>query len=127
MVVKLNPQNSKFYFKTGLNLSNQKLFGGDNAYARVNQHSVALAGGYLLKDDLYAEVGLSNTKLNGKNIGSTYLIADEITKLGYVELAKRMKTDIGTVDTNVNAGKSFYEFKDNEKSYGICARLLPKY
>ncbi|QKQ24380.1 hypothetical protein HUE58_04445 [Candidatus Ruthia endofausta] len=36
MVTKFNP------FKTGLNLSNQKLISGDNAYARINQYSVAL-------------------------------------------------------------------------------------
>jgi hypothetical protein len=120
MVAKFNPQDSKFYFKTGLNLSNQKLFAGDNASPRVNQVSAALAGGYLLKDDLYTEIGLSNTKLKGKDS-----VQSETTKLGYIELAKRIKTDIGTIDASINKGKSFYEFKDNEKSYGLALDYYP--
>ncbi|SMN15353.1 hypothetical protein CRYPA_1401 [uncultured Candidatus Thioglobus sp.] len=80
----------------------------------------------MLKDDLYTEVGISNTRLNGKNIGSTYSIADETTKLGYIELAKRIKTEFGTLDTSINAGRSFYEFKDNEEILRHCTRLLSK-
>lgn len=119
MVAKFNPQDSKFYLKTGLNLLNQKPDDDNNAQ-RVNQVSAALAGGYLLLDDLYAEIGLSNTKLKGKDSDQS-----ETTKLGYIELAKRIKTDIGTIDTSINKGKSFYEFKDHEKSYGLALDYYP--
>ena len=79
----------------------------------------------MLKDDLYAELGFSNTKLNGKNIGDIYKIASETTKQGYLELAKRIKTDIGTIDISINTGKSFYEFKNDEKSHGLAIDYYP--
>lgn len=79
----------------------------------------------MLKDDLYTEIGFSNTKLKGKDIGDDDPVQSETTKLGYIELAKRIKTDIGTIDTSINKGKSFYEFKDNEKSTGFALDYYP--
>jgi hypothetical protein len=125
MVAKFNPQNSNFHIKTGVNLSNQKLFSGDNSHARVNQHSLAFATGYSFTDNIYIETGFSHTTLHGKNISNNYSIADETTKLGYFELAKRIKLKNSTIDVSLNAGKSFYEFKNDEKSYGIGIDYYP--
>ena len=110
----------------GVNYINQKMYAPDNTNARVNQFSGALAAGYMLKDDLYIELGGSYTKLNGETLGNTYEIVDENTKQVYTELAKRwILGEYGTLDTTFNIGKSYYEFKSNENSYGLGLDYYP--
>jgi len=78
----------------------------------------------MLRDDFYAEIGDSHTKLNGKVFGD-YEIKDEKTSIGYIELAKRWESSFGTIDTTANAGQVFYEYKDNEGSYGLGVDYYP--
>ena len=78
----------------------------------------------MLSDSFYAEIGGSYTKLSGKVFGD-YEIKDEKTSLGYVELAKRWESGIGTVDTTANAGKVLHEFRDDEASYGVGVEYYP--
>lgn len=104
--------------KLGLNYLHQQLFAPDNANARVDQYSSAFSVRYMLLGDLYTELGGSYTKLNGTNIGTDYIIEDEITKVGYVELVKRVEMPIGTMDTSMNYGRVDYGLKDDEDSYG---------
>jgi len=124
-ILKFNPTNSKWYIKTGLNYINQKLYAPDDTNAKVSQYSGAFATGYMIKDDLYIELGSSLTKLNGKTLGSDYKIVDETTKIAYLELVKRYNLSSGTFDISANCGKSYYEFKDNENSYGVGVDYYP--
>ena len=123
-VLKLNPFTPNLYFKFGANYLNLKVFSPVNTSTRVNQYSAAFATGYMLRDDFYAEVGGSYTKLNGEVFGD-YEIKDENTKVAYAELAKRWESAIGTIDTTANAGEVFYEYKDNEASYGLGIDYYP--
>ncbi|MEN4054046.1 hypothetical protein [Sulfurimonas sp. NWX79] len=123
-VLKVNPFTQNLYFKFGLNYLNQKVFSPVNTSTRVNQYSAAFATGYMLRDDFYAEIGGSHTKLNGKVFGD-YEIKDEKTSIGYIELAKRWESSFGTIDTTANAGQVFYEYKDNESSYGLGVDYYP--
>ncbi|MDX9796536.1 MAG: Ig domain-containing protein [Arcobacteraceae bacterium] len=113
------------YFKVGGNFINQKMYAPDNTNARVNQYSGAIAGGYMLQDDLYLELGGSYTKLNGSKIGTSYEIVDEKTKQAYLELAKRWQISDVTVDTTANFGRSYYEYKKDENSYGTGIDIYP--
>jgi hypothetical protein len=124
-ILKFNPTNSKWYIKTGINYINQKLYVPDNTNAKVSQYSGAFATGYMIKDDLYIELGSSLTKLNGKTLGSDYKIVDETTKIAYLELVKRYNLSYGTIDISANGGKSYYEFKDDETSYGLGIDYYP--
>ena len=123
-VLKVNPFTPNMYFKFGLNYINQKVFSSVNTSTRVNQYSGSFATGYMLTDSFYAEVGGSYTKLNGEVFGD-YEVVDETTSLGYVELAKRWESAIGTIDTTANAGKVFHEFSDDEASYGAGIEYYP--
>ena len=123
-VLKVNPFEPNLYFKFGLNYLNQKVFSPVNTSTRVDQYSGSFATGYMLSDSFYAEIGGSYTKLSGKVFGD-YEIKDEKTSLGYVELAKRWESGIGTVDTTANAGKVFHEFRDDEASYGVGVEYYP--
>ncbi len=123
-VLKVNPFNPNLYFKFGLNYINQKVWSPVNTSTRVNQYSGSFATGYMLSDSFYAEVGGSYTKLNGEVFGD-YEVVDEKTSLGYVELAKRWESGIGTIDTTANAGKVFHEFSDDEASYGVGVEYYP--
>ena len=123
-VLKVNPFTPNLYFKFGLNYINQKVYSVVNTSTRVNQYSGSFATGYMLTDSFYAEVGGSYTKLIGKVFGD-YEIVDEKTSLGYVELAKRWESAIGTIDTTANAGKVFHEFSDDEASYGAGVEYYP--
>jgi hypothetical protein len=113
------------YFKVGGNYIYQKMYAPDNSNARVNQYSGALAGGYMLQDDLYIELGGSYTKLNGSKVGSSYEIVDEKTKQAYLELAKRWEISDVTIDTTANFGRSYYEYKKDENSYGTGIDIYP--
>jgi len=124
LVLKLNPFIKDWYFKLGANYLNQKVYAPDSTNTRVDQYSAALASGYMLSDDFYAEVGGSYTKLNGEVFG-LYEIKDETTKLAYLEVAKRWESAIGTLDTTANAGRVFYEYKENESSYGVGVDYYP--
>ena len=93
-VLKFNPLYKDLYFKVGLNYINQKMYSTANTSTRVNQYSGALATGYMLSDDLYAEIGGAYTKLNGSVFGD-YEIKDEKTSLAYLEVAKRWESFIG--------------------------------
>ena len=123
-VLKVNPFNPNLYFKFGLNYINQKVWSPVDTSTRVNQYSGSFATGYMLTDSFYAEVGGSYTKLNGEVFGD-YEVVDETTSLGYVELAKRWESAIGTIDTTANAGKVFHEFSDDEASYGAGIEYYP--
>jgi hypothetical protein len=123
-VLKVNPFNPNLYFKFGLNYLNQKVWSPVNTSTRVNQYSGSVATGYMIQDSLYLEVGGSYTKLNGEVFGD-YEIVDETTSLGYVEVAKRWESAIGTIDTTANAGKVFHEFSDDEASYGVGVEYYP--
>ena len=123
-VLKINPFNPNLYFKFGLNYLNQKVWSVVNTSTRVNQYSGSFATGYMLGDSFYGEVGGSYTKLNGKVFGD-YEIVDEATSLGYIELAKRWESGIGTIDTTANAGKVYHEFSDDEASYGLGVEYYP--
>ena len=123
-VYKINPFMDNWYFKFGANYLNLKVFSPVNTSTRVNQYSAAFATGYMLRDDFYAELGGSYTKLNGEVFGD-YEIKDEKTSLAYIELAKRWETSFGTIDTTANAGEVFYEYKDNEASYGFGIDYYP--
>lgn len=113
------------YFKLGGNYINQKMYAPDDTSDRVNQYSGAFATGYMLLNDLYAEIGASYTKLNGSKIGSSYEIVDEKTKQAYIELAKRWDVSDITIDTSANFGRSYYEFKSDENSYGGAVDVYP--
>jgi len=123
-VLKVNPFTENLYFKFGLNYINQKVFSPVNTSTRVNQYSGLFATGYMLSDSFYAEIGGSYTKLNGKVFGD-YEIVNEKTSLGYVELAKRWESGIGTIDTTANAGKVYHEFTNDEASYGAVVEYYP--
>ncbi len=123
-VYKFTPMTN-LYFKVGGNFINQKMYAPDNTNARVNQYSGAIAGGYMLQDDLYLELGGSYTKLNGSKIGTSYEIVDEKTKQTYIELAKRWEVSEITIDTTANFGRSYYEFKKDENSYGAGLDIYP--
>lgn len=123
-VYKINPFIDNWYFKFGANYLNLKVFSPVNTSIRVNQYSAAFATGYMLRDDFYAELGGSYTKLNGEVFGD-YEIKDEKTSLAYIELAKRWESSFGTIDTTANAGEVFYEYKDNEASYGFGIDYYP--
>ena len=123
-VLKVNPFTPNLYFKFGLNYINQKVYSVVNTSTRVNQYSGSFATGYMLTDSFYAEVGGSYTKLSGKVFGD-YEIVDEKTSLGYVELAKRWESGIGTIDTTANAGKVYHEFTNDESSYGVGVEYYP--
>jgi hypothetical protein len=124
-VLKLNPlDDENLYFKFGLNYLNQKVWSVVNTSTRVNQYSGSFATGYMISDDFYAEIGGSYTKLSGEVFGD-YEIRDEKTSLGYIELAKRWESGIGTIDTTANAGKVFHEFRDDEASYGVGIEYYP--
>jgi hypothetical protein len=124
-VLKLNPlDDENLYFKFGLNYLNQKVWSVVNTSTRVNQYSGSFATGYMISDDFYAEIGGSYTKLSGEVFGD-YEIKDEKTSLGYIELAKRWESGIGTIDTTANAGKVFHEFRDDEASYGVGIEYYP--
>lgn len=123
-VYKFTPMTN-LYFKVGGNFINQKMYAPDSTNARVNQYSGALAGGYMLQDDLYLELGGSYTKLNGSKIGTSYEIVDEKTKQAYIELAKRWEVSEITIDTSANFGRSYYEFKKDENSYGAGLDIYP--
>jgi len=116
---------SDVYFKVGGNFINQKMYAPDNTNARVNQYSGAFAGGFMLQDDLYLELGGSYTKLNGSKIGSSYEIVDEKTKQTYIEAVKRWEVSSFTIDTSANFGRSYYEFKSDENSYGGALDIYP--
>ena len=121
-VLKFNPNNDNFYIKVGANYINQKMYAPDSTDAKVNQYSGALGTGYMINNDLYIEVGGSYTKLNGNTIGADYEIVDETTSLAYLEVAKRW---FDVLDTTANAGQVFYEFKDDEFSYGLGVDYYP--
>jgi hypothetical protein len=123
-VLKVNPFNPNLYFKFGLNYINEKVWSPVNTSTRVNQYSTSVATGYMISDDFYAEIGGSYTKLNGEVFGD-YQVSDETTSLGYLEVAKRWETGIGTLDTTANAGKVFHEFSDDEASYGVGVDYYP--
>jgi len=123
-VYKFTPMTN-LYFKVGGNFINQKMYAPDSTNARVNQYSGAIAGGYMLQDDLYIELGGSYTKLNGSKLGSSYEIVDETTKQTYIELAKRWQISDVTIDTSANFGRSYYEFKSDENSYGGALDIYP--
>ena len=123
-VLKVNPFTPNLYFKFGLNYINQKVWSVVDTNTRVNQYSTSFATGYMLTDSFYAEVGGSYTKLNGKVFGD-YEVVDETTSLGYLEVAKRWESAIGTIDTTANAGKVMYEFSDDEASYGLGLEYYP--
>jgi hypothetical protein len=116
---------SDVYFKLGGNFINQKMYAPDNTNTRVNQYSGALASGYMLQDDLYLELGGSYTRLNGSKLGSSYEIVDETTKQTYFEVAKRWQVSEITIDTSANFGRSYYEFKSDENSYGGAVDVYP--
>lgn len=122
-VLKVNPFNPNLYFKFGINYINKKVWSPVDTSTRVNQYSGSFATGYML-DSFYAEVGGSYTKLNGDVFGD-YQVVDETTSLGYVELAKRWESAIGTIDITTNAGKVFHEFSDDEASYGAGVEYYP--
>lgn len=121
---KFNPMNNT-YIKTGLNLNRQKMYAPDNTSDWVNQYSVSAGFGYMLYQDLYLELGVSYTSLNGSDIGTNYTMSDEITRQAYFEIAKRWKTSIGTIDTTANYGIVDYEFVSNKSSYGAVADYYP--
>lgn len=124
LVLKFNPITENWYFKVGANYINQKMYAPDNTNTKVNQYSGALATGYMVMDDLYIELGGSATKLDGTVFGD-YEIVDETTSLGYIEVAKRWESAIGTIDTTANAGRVNHEFRDNENSYGAGVDYYP--
>lgn len=101
------------------------MYAPDNTNARVNQYSTALAGGYMLQDDLYLELGGSYTRLNGSKLGSSYEIVDETTNQFYAEVVKRWQVSDVTIDTSANFGRSYYEFKADENSYGAGLDIYP--
>ena len=123
-IVKFNPFYDGLYIKVGANYINQKVYAPDSSNTRVDQYSGALAFGYMLRDDLYAEMGGSYTRLDGKLFGD-YEIKDEDTSLAYVELAKRWESDLGTLDTTLNGAKVFYEYKSDESSLGVGVDYYP--
>ncbi|WP_419763941.1 MAG: cadherin repeat domain-containing protein [Arcobacter sp.] len=123
-VYKFTPMTN-LYFKVGGNFINQKMYAPDSTNARVNQYSGALASGYMLQDDLYGEIGVSYTRLNGSKIGTSYEIVDETTKQTYIELAKRWEVSSFTIDTSANFGRSYYEYKKDENSYGTGLDIYP--
>lgn len=124
-VLKFNPFSNEWYIKAGANVVNQKMYAADNTSGRVNQYSGALAAGYMLSDDLYAELGASATSLEGQTIGADYEIKAEITKLAYLELAKRWNGNFGTIDATANTGQIYYEFADNQTSSGLGIDYYP--
>jgi hypothetical protein len=123
-VLKFNPLSGKWYIKVGVNAINQKMYSPDGE-GRVNQYSGMFGTGYMIRDDIYAEIGYSYTDLNGKIIGTDYEVKDEATKQGYIELAKRWQSPLGVIDTTANYGHTDYEFKDNEDSYGGVIDYYP--
>ncbi len=123
-VLKVNPFNPNLYFKFGLNYLNQKVYSVVNTSTKVNQYSGSFATGYMLSDSFYTELGGAYTKLNGKVFGD-YEIVSEKTSLGYVELAKRWESSIGTIDTTANAGRVNHEFTSDESSYGVGVEYYP--
>jgi len=124
MVLKFNPFDKDWYFKVGANYINQKIYSPVDTSTRVNQYSGALSSGYMLQDSLYIEVGGSYTQLSGTVFGD-YEIKDESTSIVYLEVAKRWETSVGTLDTTANAGQVFYEFRDDEVSYGLGLDYYP--
>lgn len=123
-VYKFTPMTN-LYFKVGGNFINQKMYAPDSTNARVNQYSGAIASGYMLQDDLYGEIGVSYTRLNGSKLGSSYEIVDETTKQTYIELAKRWQISDVTIDTSANFGRSYYQYKADENSYGAGLDIYP--
>jgi hypothetical protein len=125
-VLKFNPlDDANWYFKIGANYINQKMYAPDSSTARINQYSGSLASGYMFMDDLYVEIGASLTELNGGMLGTAYEVVDESTKLAYIELAKRIETSIGTIDTTANAGEVYHDFTSDEFSYGLGVDYYP--
>ncbi len=123
-VLKFNPFVKDWYFKVGLNYINQKMYSPVDTSTRVNQYSGALATGYMISNDFYAEIGGSYTQLDGDVFGD-YEIKDETTSLAYLEVAKRWESSIGTIDTTANGGEVFHEYRDNEFSYGLGVDYYP--
>jgi opacity protein-like surface antigen len=125
-VLKFNPlDDANWYFKVGANYINQKMYAPDSSTERVNQYSGSLASGYMFMDDLYVEIGASLTELNGGMLGTAYEVVDESTKLAYIELAKRIETSIGTIDTTANAGEVYHDFGSDEFTYGLGVDYYP--
>ena len=124
LVLKFNPITENWYFKVGANYINQKMYAPDNTNTKVNQYSGALATGYMINNDLYVEIGGSSTKLKGSVFGD-YEVVDETTNLGYIEVAKRWESIIGTIDITANAGRINHEFSNNENSYGLGIDYYP--
>jgi len=123
-VVKLSPVQN-WYTKIGINYVDQKMYAPDSSSARVHQYSGAAAVGYMAWDDIYLELGGSYTDLNGEKLGTAYQIVDEETGVAYVEAAKRWETPIGSIDTTANAGQVYYEFMDDQESYGVAVDYYP--
>lgn len=123
-VLKFNPMDGKFYVKVGANYLSQRMYSSENDSTKVNQYSAASALGYMIRDDIYLELGASYTKLNGESFGN-YEIKDERTYLVYGEVAKRWETDIGTIDNTLNIGTVDNEFQGNETSYGLGVDYYP--
>jgi len=124
MVLKFNPFNPNLYFKVGANYINQKMYSPIDTNTRVNQYSGALSSGYMISNDFYVEIGGAYTQLDGKVFGD-YEIKNEQTSLAYLEVAKRWKTGIGTIDTTANGGQVFHEYRSDEFSGGVGVDYYP--
>ena len=123
LVYKYSPLTD-LYFKFGGNYINQKMYAPDSSNTRVNQYSGALAVGYMLKNDIYAEIGGAVTKLDGKVFGD-YEITNETTSIVYGELVKRWFADSIVIDTTTNFGKVFHDYSDDETTYGVGLDIYP--
>lgn len=123
-VLKFSPMQN-WYYKIGVNALNQKVYAPDNTNTRVNQYTVGLAGGYMIQQDLYIELGGSYTKLSAEVFGD-YEIKAEKTKDLYIEVVKRWELPYGTLDTTANLGRVNHQLSDNETSSGASIDFYPK-
>lgn len=115
VLLKFDPLENKGYIKIGVAYINQKIAG-----EQTDTYHGSLGLGYMVQDDLYAEVGSSIDKLKGRS-----MVLDQTTKQMYAGIRKRFDTSAGTLDASLFAGKKGSEFTENKNFYKIGMDYYP--
>ena len=111
--IQVRPIQTPIYINIGANYIDQS----SHISTSFNQYSSAFAVGYMLYNDLYVELGENVSKLNEYPIYEDNKAGGLITKDTYIQLAKRFKTPIGTIDTHFNSNQIYNTLSTKEENY----------
>lgn len=116
-VLTYNPFQNSTYINIGANYINQNVQENNPIHNDFNQYSSAVSVGYMLNNDLYAELGENISRLNGPQVSEANKANSQVIKNTYIQVGKRFETPIGAIDTHINSSQIYNTLTVKEENY----------